>query len=105
MFMGAGINLIMHCPPEMGGVAGAWNQTMAQIGGAICLAVQAGLEEKTLRNWRPNARSFWFEVAVFGAAAIVYFVGYSEPESPEKEHELARERMKVVEQRWEKADE
>lgn len=100
MMQTASVNYIVFCPPETAGVAGAWNQTMSQIGGAVCLAVQAGLEGKDLSDWRHNARSFWFEFAAFGVAGIVYFVLFKEPESPEKEHEMARERMRVVEEQW-----
>lgn len=100
MFMAAGVNLVTYCPPEMGGVAGAWNQTMAQIGAAIALAVQSGLEGKTLHDWRYNARSFWFEFAAFGAVAAAYAIFYRKPLSPDEEHEAARERMRVVEARF-----
>jgi hypothetical protein len=73
---------------------------MGQVGTAVCLAVQAGMEGGSLADWRRNARSFWFEFAAVGAVGLVYMVGFKVPESPEREHELARERMRVVEERW-----
>lgn len=96
MFMAIGVNLIVYCPPEMSGVAGAWNQVVAQTGGTIALAVQAGLEGDDLSKWRTVARGFWFELAAFAAVAIAYAVFYKTPGAPEEEHELARERIQQV---------
>ncbi|KAK4687340.1 hypothetical protein P7C73_g2775, partial [Tremellales sp. Uapishka_1] len=93
-FFAASINLITSCPPEMAGVAGAWTQVLAQVGGAICLAVQAGLQGNNLDDWKhSSARGFYFMIAFTAVLAIQYVVFYKTPESKEREHELARERI------------
>lgn len=96
MFMSAGVNLVMNCPPEMSGVAGAWNQVVAQTGTTVALAIQAGLEDKDVRKWRTNARSFWYEAAAFGAVALVYVVCYQKPGERAEEHAAARERIRLA---------
>jgi len=37
-YFASAIDLISYCPPEMAGVAGAWTQVLAQVGGAVALA-------------------------------------------------------------------
>jgi succinate dehydrogenase/fumarate reductase flavoprotein subunit len=102
--MGSGINLITFCPPEMGGVAGAWTQVMSQVGGAILLAIQAGLEAPDLHDWRTNARSFWFVFGAFAAAGASYVVFYDQPISTEEEHIKTRQRIREVEERFAQRD-
>lgn len=94
-YFASAVNLISYCPPEMAGVAGAWTQVLAQIGGAICLAVQAGLQTNNLADWKQSSgRAFWFLVAWVAVLAITYVVFHREPGTPEEEHELARKRIK-----------
>lgn len=94
-YFASAVNLISYCPPEMAGVAGAWTQVLAQIGGAICLAVQAGLQTNDLADWKQSSgRAFWFLVAWVAVLAITYVVFHREPGTPEEEHELARKRIK-----------
>ncbi|KAL1411547.1 hypothetical protein Q8F55_002509 [Vanrija albida] len=100
VFMASGINLIAYCPPEMGGVAGAWTQVLAQVGGAIALGVQAGLEGTALADWKHNARSFWFEFAAFALIAVVYAIFYTEPAGALEEHRLTRERIAELEEKF-----
>ncbi|KAL1407889.1 hypothetical protein Q8F55_007325 [Vanrija albida] len=100
VFMASGINLISFCPPEMGGVAGAWTQGLAQVGSAIALGVQAGLEGTELADWKHNARSFWYEFAALALVATVYAVFYSEPRGTLEEHSLTRERIAELEERF-----
>jgi hypothetical protein len=58
-YFASAINLISYCPPEMAGVAGAWTQVLAQVGGAVALAVQAGLQTN-LVDWRESSgRACW----------------------------------------------
>ncbi len=80
----------------MSGVAGAWTQVLAQVGGAITLAVQAGLQTN-IADWKhSSARAFWFMVAWVAALSLQYVIFYRQPESQEKEHELARARIKAA---------
>ena len=94
-FFASSINLITYTPPEYSGVAGAMVQTIAQLGGAIALAVQAGLQTKDVANWKQSgARSFWFMVAWVAVLSLQYVIFYRQPESQAREHELARQRMR-----------
>lgn len=77
----------------MAGVAGAWTQVLAQVGGAITLAVQAGFEGNTL-EWKSGAgRSFWFMVGWIVVLCGQYFIFYRVPGTSEEEHERARKRI------------
>jgi hypothetical protein len=77
----------------MAGVAGAWTQVVAQIGGAVTLAVQAGFEGNH-GDWRSTfGRSFWF---MFGWIALLcgqFVILYKQPGTPAEEHENARRRI------------
>ena len=89
------INLITFCPPEMAGVAGAWTQVLAQVGAAIALAVQAGLQTDNIADWtHSSARSFWFMVVWTAILAGQYIIFYRRPASQKEEHELARGRIR-----------
>ncbi|WVQ78052.1 hypothetical protein IAT38_000133 [Cryptococcus sp. DSM 104549] len=93
-FFASAINLITYCPPEMAGVAGAWTQVIAQIAGAITLAVQASFQGEGLTNWKvAGRRSFYFQIAWTAVLAIQYMVFYRKPGTPEDEHVAARERI------------
>ncbi|KAL8292461.1 hypothetical protein RQP46_001073 [Phenoliferia psychrophenolica] len=96
-YFGSAINIIQHCPPEMAGVASAWTNVVAQIGGAINLAVQAGLSSPDVSVWRTSgARVCWFTFALAAVLVAQFLYFYKEPASPEEEHELARGRMKAA---------
>lgn len=99
MYMASGINLIAFCPPEMGGVAGACSQAIAQVGGAIALAIQAGLSGPTLHDWKKNARSFWYQFGATALVAAIYVIFYKTPSEPEEEHRLTRERIAELEEK------
>jgi hypothetical protein len=87
------INIVSYCPPEMGGVIGAWVQVVAQVGGAICLAVQAAFD-KDITNWKQSgARAYWFMLAWAAVLCLQYGVFYKQPGTPEEEHEKARKRI------------
>ncbi|WWC70108.1 uncharacterized protein I206_104055 [Kwoniella pini CBS 10737] len=45
VYFASGISIITYCAPEMAGVAGAWVIVLAQVGGAITMIVQAGLQD------------------------------------------------------------
>nr|XP_019013488.1 efflux protein EncT [Kwoniella pini CBS 10737]OCF52269.1 efflux protein EncT [Kwoniella pini CBS 10737] len=93
-YFASAINLISYCPPEMAGVAGAWTQVMAQIAGAITLAVQASFEGAGISNWKlVGRRSFYFQIAWTAILVIQYLVFYKTPGTPEEEHEATRQRI------------
>ncbi|KAL7421600.1 hypothetical protein Q5752_003369 [Cryptotrichosporon argae] len=94
-YLTSAIAIITYCPPESGGVAGAWTQVVAQIGGAVALAVQSGLEQPILTEWKPNARAYWYELALFGVVGTAFLVFYKTPGTPEDEHEAARRRIRA----------
>ncbi|KAL0250339.1 hypothetical protein I308_102512 [Cryptococcus tetragattii IND107] len=88
------INLIIYCPPEMAGVAGAWVQVMAQVASAITLAVQASFEGGGVADWNMAARrSFYFQIAWTAVLCIQFVIFFKKPSSPEEAHEAARRRI------------
>ena len=94
MFFASTINLITYCPPEMAGVAGAWTQVVAQVGVAVTLAVQAGLQTD-LRDWKESSgRGYWFMVAWAAACALQYTIFYKPYGTPAEEHEATRRRIR-----------
>ncbi|WVQ98675.1 hypothetical protein IAU59_005806 [Kwoniella sp. CBS 9459] len=94
-FFASAINLISYCPPEMAGVAGAWTQVVAQIAGAVTLAVQASFEGQGILDWNlTGRRSFYFQIAWTAVLTIQYVVFYKEPGTAEEEHEAARKRIR-----------
>lgn len=77
----------------MAGVAGGWTQVIAQVGGSVTLAVQAGFEGEIL-DWRGTfGRSYWFMFAWTAVLCGQYVILYKEPGTPEEEHENARRRI------------
>ncbi|WVQ70134.1 uncharacterized protein L199_008359 [Kwoniella botswanensis] len=93
-YFASAINLIAYCPPEMAGVAGAWTQVLAQIAGAITLAVQASFEGSGNGDWKlVGRRSFYFQIAWTAILVIQYLVFYKNPGTPEEEHDAARRRI------------
>ncbi|KAL8283968.1 hypothetical protein RQP46_005081 [Phenoliferia psychrophenolica] len=89
------INLIQSCPPEKAGVTGAWVQVLSQVGGSVCIAVQAGLQGSDYKVWSSSAANgYWFVFAYTGVLALQYVIFYKTPASTEEEHERARLRMK-----------
>ncbi|KAK4693046.1 hypothetical protein P7C70_g9008, partial [Phenoliferia sp. Uapishka_3] len=84
-YFGSAINVIQNCPPEM-----------AQVGGALLLGVQAGLQKPfATTKWKKSgARAFWFGFAWVFVLALQFVWAYKEPGTPEEEHELARKRIK-----------
>ena len=94
MFFASSINLISYCPPEMAGVAGAWTQVLAQVGGSVTLGVQAGLQTNLL-DWRKSSgRAYWFMLAWIAAGALQYVIFYKPYGTVEEEHEATRQRIK-----------
>ncbi|WVQ99577.1 hypothetical protein IAU59_006713 [Kwoniella sp. CBS 9459] len=93
-FFASAINVITYCPPEMAGVAGAWTNVIAQIGGAVTLAVQAGMQGTGFVTWEKSvSRTWYFMIAWTALIAIQFVVFYKEPMSPEEEHDAARKRI------------
>lgn len=94
IYFASAINLITYCPPEMAGVASAWVQVLAQVGGAITLAVQAGLQGDSIFDWRNGpARGFWFMLAWTAVLGGQFVLFYKTPASVEEEHAAARKRI------------
>ena len=79
----------------MAGVAGAWTQVLAQVGGAVALAVQAGLQTDNLSDWpKSSGRAYWFMVAWVAVLSLQYVIFYRKPEGVAEEHEKARKRIR-----------
>jgi hypothetical protein len=96
-YFAAAINLIIYCPPEMAGVASAWTQVMAQVGGAVTLAVQAGLDVsgEGFFDWKKTSgRAYWFMIAWVAVLAGQYAILYRDAGDPTEEHERTRQRIK-----------
>ncbi|ORX36582.1 major facilitator superfamily domain-containing protein [Kockovaella imperatae] len=94
-YFASAINLISYCPPSRAGVAGAWCQVLAQVGGAICLAVQAGLQTDDLADWKKSSgRAYWFMVAWVAVLSLQYLILYRKPASVAEEHERAMQRIR-----------
>jgi hypothetical protein len=67
---------------------------MAQVGGAIALAVQAGLQTADLSQWsKGSARGFWFMVAWVAVLCGQYVIFYKTPVGIEEEHVKTRKRI------------
>ncbi|WWC90079.1 uncharacterized protein L201_005012 [Kwoniella dendrophila CBS 6074] len=93
-YFASAINVVTYCPPEMAGVAGGLTQVLAQIAGAITLAVQASFEGNGLTDWKlVGRRSFYFQIAWTAVLTIQYVILYKTPGTPEEEHEAARKRI------------
>lgn len=67
---------------------------LAQVGGSICLAVQAGLQTKNIADWpKSSGRAYYFMLAwavVCGGAYVIFHRPYG---TPEEEHRRARARI------------
>lgn len=71
-------------------------QVATQVGGAITLAVQAGLEKKNLADWKGSAAyGYWFMLAWALACTGQFVILYKQPVSVEEEHKLARQRIQA----------
>ncbi|EIW70400.1 hypothetical protein TREMEDRAFT_28441 [Tremella mesenterica DSM 1558] len=93
LFFASAINLITYCPPEMAGVASAWTQVVAQVGGSVCLAVQAGMETN-LAVWKQSgARAFYFLLAWAAVLCFQFLIFYKTPGTPAEEHDATRKRI------------
>jgi hypothetical protein len=93
-YFGSAISVVVYAPPEMSGVISAWVQVVAQVGGAVALAVQAAFETEDLSNWMTSAgRTFWFIVAWVAVLGLQYRILWRRPGTPEEEHALARARI------------
>ncbi|WWD03085.1 hypothetical protein V865_001131 [Kwoniella europaea PYCC6329] len=95
-YFASGINIVTYGPPEMAGVMGAWVNVLAQIGGAITMAVQAGLQDTSsiLPEWsKSGSRTWYFMIAWTVVLGIQFIVFYKTPGTPQEEHELARKRI------------
>jgi hypothetical protein len=67
---------------------------MGQVGGAIALAVQAGLQTTDLADWaKGSARGFWFMVAMVAVLCGQYVIFYKTPGGMAEEHERTRARI------------
>ncbi|WWC62078.1 uncharacterized protein I303_104668 [Kwoniella dejecticola CBS 10117] len=90
------ISIVTYCPPEMGGVSGAFINTVAQIGASVALSVQAGLQDTSneIPEWSVSgSRTWYFMIAWVSLLALQFIIFFKQPASPEKEHELARKRI------------
>ncbi|TYJ54109.1 hypothetical protein B9479_005205 [Cryptococcus floricola] len=88
------INFVQSCPPEAAGVGGAWTQVLFQIGGAVALAVQAGMEKTDATTFmEAGGRAYYFIIGWTAVICAAYTLLYKTPKSLEIEHEEARQRM------------
>lgn len=93
-YFGSAISVLVYSPPEMSGVISAWTQVVAQVGGAIALAVQAAFETEDLADWMKSAgRTFWFILAWSAVLGLQYRILWRRPGTPAEEHEMARKRI------------
>ncbi|TYJ53179.1 hypothetical protein B9479_006207 [Cryptococcus floricola] len=94
IMIASSINFVRMCPPEMAGVAGAWTGVVFQVGGAITLAVQAGLESPNPTTFMDSgAKAYYFIIGWTVVLAGAYGVFYRTPKSVGEEHEEARRRI------------
>lgn len=73
IYLASAINLVTICPPETSGVIAAWVQVVAQAGGSIALAIQAGLNGGDVVEWKTDAKGYWFLLGGVCAAQFVVF--------------------------------
>lgn len=67
---------------------------LAQAGGAITLAVQAGLQTKDLADWpKSSGRAYYFMLAWAVVCGGIYVASYRPYGTPEEEHRRARARI------------
>jgi hypothetical protein len=93
-YFGSAISVLVYAPPEMSGVISAWTQVVAQVGGAVALAVQAAFETTDLADWMKGAgRTFWFVLAWIAVLGLQYVIFWRKPGTPVEEHDLARRRI------------
>lgn len=93
-YFASAVNIVVFAPPEMSGVISAWVQVVAQVSGAVTLAVQAAFETEDFADWMQSAgRTFWFVFAWVAVLGLQYVIFYTKPGTPEEEHELARKRI------------
>lgn len=93
-YFASAISVLVYAPPEMSGVISAWTQVVAQVGGAVALAVQAAFESEDLSDWMKSAgRTFWFILAWVAVLGLQYSIFWRKPGTPLEEHELARKRI------------
>ncbi|WWC89219.1 uncharacterized protein L201_004137 [Kwoniella dendrophila CBS 6074] len=96
IYVACTINLITYGPPSMAGVFGAWTNVLAQVGGAITMAVQAGLQDTTNKppKWSlSGSRTCYFLIGWVTVLAIQFLVFFKQPGTPEEEQELAMKRI------------
>ncbi|WVQ70534.1 hypothetical protein IAR50_000053 [Cryptococcus sp. DSM 104548] len=94
IMIASSINFVRMCPPEMAGVAGAWTGVVFQVGGAITMAVQAGLETPNPVTFMDSgAKVYYFIIGWTVLLASAYGIFYKTPRSVGEEHEEARKRF------------
>lgn len=88
------VNFVQMCPPEMAGVAGAWTSVLFEIGGAITLAVQAGMEKPDPFTFMDiGAKVYYFIIGWTVVLSGIYVAFYKQPKALAVEHEETRTRI------------
>lgn len=68
---------------------------MAQVGAAVALAVQAGLQGPNIADWKQSsAPGCYFMIGFVAVCGRQFVLLYKQPQSAEVEHELARKRIR-----------
>ncbi|WVQ88920.1 hypothetical protein IAS59_002662 [Cryptococcus gattii] len=87
LMFASSVNFVQMCPPEMAGVAGAWTSVLFEIGGAIALAVQAGMEKPNPSTFMDiGAKAYYFIIGWTVVLSGVYVVFYKQPKALDVEH-------------------
>lgn len=110
------VNFVQMCPPEMAGVAGAWTSVLVcsiffflvgiikrtsidtwskfEIGGAIALAVQAGMEKPNPSTFMDiGAKAYYFIIGWTVVLSGFYVVFYKQPKALDVEHKETMTRI------------
>lgn len=67
---------------------------LRQLGSAVTLAVQAGLQTQNVADWpKSSGRAYYFVLAWAVVCGGIYVVFYRPYGTPEEEHRLARARI------------
>jgi MFS family permease len=85
MFNATSVGVMISVPPEMAGVAGAVLQVAFQIGSAVGLAVQSGLETinpGSISNFENVQASFYFEMGWEIVWVIAFLIFYRPKKTP-----------------------
>ncbi|AFR92418.2 efflux protein EncT [Cryptococcus neoformans var. grubii H99] len=94
LMFASSVNFVQMCPPEMAGVAGAWTSVLFEIGGAVTLAVQAGMEKPDPFTFMDvGAKVYYFIIGWTVVLSGVYVAFYKQPKALDVEHEETRKRI------------